>query len=363
MLVVAALPASAEEVLHTSGARWNWPGRDETGDYHRSPEDALLERTARFPDRGTTGGFSRPLFIRESLGAYAFPETPSRVNALLAPFRRQVRGTPAFLAQVEAVAADPAVYEVLKRFLAEGGRYEEVETGGRYTPVPFRIIASLRNEAGQVSGKTIFHELLHSMFDRMDSVLWELVTPGGADHLAIDALEDRYFTVQQFLNGGDVLHPGMGGLYGFTRQGKLAEVLRPELTSAKPAQIQAAVARVDSDAFYGNWVRSGMVTVLSSVERARSATDIASRNQLEAWNPGRQMDLAFLQAWNAQVYRAGVKLAAQEALRSRRSIEAVVAAGSTAPQFRAFLQRWTRLLETDPVIGPAEAFAQAFVLN
>ena len=359
VLAILVPSLHAEEVFHRSGSHWSWPGRDLTGDYLRSPNRALLESRPNWSDRGVFGGYASTIDLLESLGSSAFQEPEDRVSDLLSRHSQQIRGGAEFRSLLTDVASDSGMFIVLERFLEAGGSYEEIAAGGRYTPAPLKIIAALKNESGVSTGKTLFHELLHSYFDRTDSVLWELKTGGGADHLAISALEDRYLITNAFLKSKTPLNRQIGGLYGFTRDGFEGDRIAPLLRSTSRVNIRAAVNRTESESFYGTWVQSGMVSVLSSREVAARARDTADANLLEAWTENRTVDLAFLHAWNAQVYAMGIRIAAEEALRSRRSIEAVILSGDTRAKFHKFLRAFVDLLRVDPTIGPQAAAKRA----
>jgi hypothetical protein len=247
------------------------------------------------------------------------------------------------------------MFIILERFLRAGGKLSEVTTGGRYTPEPLRIIARLHDDQERPSGKTLFHELLHSYFDRIDSPLWEIKTGGGADHLAIDAFEDRYEIAQAFLFGGDPLHPEIGGLHGFLKAGPLVENLAPLLSDRAPEAVNQAQRLVQSEEFYSRWVQAGMVTPLSSKAYAERSGSSQSAAHLQAWTDERLQDLAFILAWNAQAYALGIHTAAEQARVLRWSVAEAAKTPAAQARYRERLMKWIERLEAYREEGPREA--------
>ncbi|MBI2069054.1 MAG: hypothetical protein HYT79_00485 [Elusimicrobia bacterium] len=345
-----------ETVIHYSGDSWRFPGRSAaTGDYMPSGSNSLFDRASTLrPDRAT-GGFSDDLKIETSYAAFLGRIPSAQIDDVFRRYRRKIDANERFRNALRRLMEDRSFFLAAKDFLQNGGRFEAWEFGGRYDWPSKTLGIGLGCNEGSFCepvlepDTTLVHELLHYIFDKRDSVLYEAADVGGADHQAIAPLEERFRIAMLISLGRSPLNENaINGLYGFTSSGRLGEQTQALIDRGDP---EALGRFVESDAFYTNYVHSGMVSTLSSNAVGAEGDYIFTDAQVR--------DLAYLWAINATILRESFRLAAAMMRSSTTTWEATFANGDYGMRFGSFMGAFIGRLQLNPSSGPSQAAREA----
>lgn len=149
-------------------------------------------KTAPRP-KGQVGGVPwHPNLLVHGTGLGVIPA--EKRMALLQSYSDQIDED--LLDTLSEIARDGETFLLLAHFLQRGGRFEAQSSSGKYESSEPLIRVGL-----DAAAETAYHELLHYLFDVMDTTLWEAHTSGGLDHNVIFALDDRRRILQAIAAG------------------------------------------------------------------------------------------------------------------------------------------------------------------
>lgn len=248
-----------EKIRHTSGHIFELKSIAQNGEYYPSFNNSLFEKEETSTSSEISGGFSNDLKINSRFGTFAETIPNNKIENLLSKYKDNIKINDNLIS-LEYLAQDSYFFIALNQFLEDGGK---IKFGrGHYSPKPLEI------EFGDEDSElTFYHELLHYIFDKENSVLSESHDNGGADHYAISSLDERFNIIQTVLKGEMPLGENIPGLYGFTLEGKAGEKIERFLQNN---DIQGLNLYLVSDDFYKNYVHSGMFSPLSSINFAKN---------------------------------------------------------------------------------------------
>lgn len=192
--------------------------------------ESLLQTVPNRPGRVATGGFQENLYLYSKFATGAERVPRQDIERLLNRHADRVTGLAKLKELITDVAEDQFVFAALHEFLEGGGKFIGMATGGHYraVPVPEDERSSLiiaigladtdKYEGGPVSPamflpdwdirKTIVHELLHYVFDKLDTAVSEPDDLSGADHVVIEIMEARYL-ITDLARRGELLKNGL----------------------------------------------------------------------------------------------------------------------------------------------------------
>ncbi|MFH1192999.1 MAG: twin-arginine translocation signal domain-containing protein [Candidatus Jorgensenbacteria bacterium] len=266
-LEVFNLKRIPERIKHASfGNEWEFRALAEDGEYYPSFKNSLFERSEAFAGGEISGGFNEDLRVMDRFGT--FSETiPDNQKSALEKYPNRIPADQKMRMVIESVSKDRFVSQALEQFFLNGGM---IESGrGHYNRNPLEIEFG-SGETGAESESTFYHELLHYIFDKEDSILSE-ACDGGADHKAITPLDERFNIVASIKRGEVPIGPEIQNLYGFTTEGKIGQRLKIIL---EENNLDKLGVFVNQDDFLKNYVHSGMVYPLSNNEYSAKHRDL-----------------------------------------------------------------------------------------
>ena len=260
-----AMKRTTELVKHTSGKIWELKSRSEDGEFYPSSQNALFQKMENPTNTVASGGFEEDIQAMNKLGT--FSELSSSVNALFDEYDAQIGSSDSLRKNIQLVAQDKFIFIALEQFLKDGGVLKRGR--GKYDKNQLKIMFGT-HKTQEENQSTFYHELLHYIFDREDSILSEVDSSGGADHFAISPLEERFKIISSIRSGKMPIGEEIDSLYGFTSDGSMGDKLKEALTNNDSEGLSSLI---ESDNFFTNYVQSGMVYPLSSNERNKNNRD------------------------------------------------------------------------------------------
>jgi len=256
-----------EQIRHTSGTTWELQSIAQNGEYYPSFNNSLFDKKETPTSSEISGGFPKDLKIYNRFGTFAETIPANNIENLLSQYKDNIQINDSLILLLKHLAQDSYVFIALSQFFKDGGK---IKFGrGYYSPKPLEIEFGNHEDLIQ-NESTLYHELLHYIFDKENSTLSESHDSGGADHHAISPLEERFNIIQAINQGTVPLGEDIHNLYGFTLEGKAGEKIKQFLTNN---DLQGLNSYLLSDDFYNNYVHSGMVSPLSSVECNKNHRD------------------------------------------------------------------------------------------
>ena len=323
--------AASEKIVHISGQVFEWPGKVEAGDYYPSYNNVLFDAV---PDQsGVTGGLKDDPYWITRFGMLIDLTSEKTLQELWNRFGKKISKSNGARTAIGRVAQDLHAYRVLRSFLADGGEIVSSNGASHYTSQPLRIY--LEESPRPVLMEIAFlHELSHYLFDKTDSILYEIEDSAGADHSTIAPIEQRYVILRLLRDGKFPLDPLVRSLYGFTIEGKLGTQI-----SARIGNSEALWRLVEPDSFLEAFVHAGMLTPLASTQlRMETKRGYAlTGDQLQ--------DLAFLNAFSAGILREAFRLATVLEKQEGVGLEKVIQGPEFQSRFRRFLTAFAKEME------------------
>ncbi len=305
---INAQPAYGEDFIRRqSDSRiYSWCGKT-NGDYFPSGNNSLFTKSTIENEelvkaaKKVTGGFKEDLKILTHFGTYAETLPDKTLNNLVQKYSLQIDKK--LSGCVKQVAKDRYVYTAMTQFLADGGKLEdssgkETAFGSYYEKHIYVNIDANMEKGGDLQlQKTIYHELLHYIFDKNDSGLIE----NNAGHTVILALEER-FDASCFIRKGIVpLAESICSLYGETNDGKIGDEIK---LLVKQNNFNELEKLVNSERLYTNLVKSGILLQLSKHHFLLQGTAVfadLNENQIQ--------DIGYIYAVNAAILQQSLRLA------------------------------------------------------
>jgi hypothetical protein len=316
------------ENIETNTDTYGWYGRI-NNDYAPRTDTVLRATTRPTEDTGTVSGrFNQNLHLLTLSGTSLNPIDETRIQQLYTLYPSKIPVNPKTIAldaettiiggsqqptpftiAFTTAAQDPIIFAILVDFLNDGGKIEPWTSSGRYNPKPLTLSIGIdENELGIAT--LIYHEALHYTLDKMDNVLTEMREGGGVDHNLIIPLENR-FQILQLIDAGEVptkdlsTQDGLAltrfsndGLTGKTKAGRVGETINQFVNANGRAALQTYI---NSDEFYRNYVRGGMIPTLNH--------DYNYQNEDFFLDSGIINDIAFTHAINAALIREAYRIA------------------------------------------------------
>lgn len=261
-----------EKIVHISGDSWELRSIAEDGEYYPSFHESLLTKMETPTSREVSGGFEEDLKIMTSFGTFAETTPPETAAKFLAKYNGQLPENKDLKSAIQSLIQDQHILIAVKQFLEDGGVFKSGR--GRYHLKPLAIEFGNFVDFGEnlQAEDTLYHELLHYIFDKGDSVLSEVHNSGGADHYATPPLDERFKIITSIRKGSAPLGEGIDPLSGFTTEGKIKEKIDLLL---KENDLNGLEKYLTSEDFFKNYVHSGMTTPLSSVERNKRVRELS----------------------------------------------------------------------------------------
>lgn len=361
LLVLFPSPFSiaSESLQHISGSVYTIRGKTTPqgrtlADYYTTgtatwfgsvPENQV--RWLRTPISPIRGGFERTPELATSYGFNLDPVAPVLWERTLTSANGLVSSEEGFRAHLRVAYQSQDTFECLKRYLEDRGQILPVLTGGRYTPTPLRIISQTSAtppfDLGTTAlprtlateSRTLFHELLHYVFDKMDSRHSEVTSPGGKDHYFIAPLEERFVLTRLLLDGESPLVDEVHALYGYLQFGKVGEKLQRLLMSRDWRELERYTR--SQEGAYTELVQSSLLPPASSRQ-----VNLSSGREEPSWNLTEDeiQDIGYLHAVNAAILVG--------AFRNLLTLR-------NAPEFQGISQDFTALLAS-PTLREANHF-------
>ncbi|MFA6354801.1 MAG: hypothetical protein WCX12_03945 [Candidatus Paceibacterota bacterium] len=257
-----------EQVHHISGRTWEFQSMAENGEYYPSFHDALFERKKTSTSSEISGDFSDDLKIYNQFGTFVETTDSPHFGDLLKKYDDRILVNENSRKVIKYLLQDNYVFVAMKQFFEDGGKIKSGK--GHYSPEPLEIeFGNSEDEARNEA--TLYHEILHYIFDKKDSSLSESHDTFGSDHHAIKPLEERFNIISSISHGKAPLGEDIENLYGFTSEGRAGERINQILNDGN---LQEFNRYISSDDFYKNYVHSGLVSPLGSNQYNRNRRDI-----------------------------------------------------------------------------------------
>lgn len=254
-----------ETVTHQSGNKWCWKAL-QGNDYVPMTYEIFKELETNTSNIISGGFYSDPKIVSQS-GTYTNTTSAEKIRNLINKFEKNISPNKKIFSALENLLEDKSSYIVIEQFFKDGGKIEAWPSSGRYNQKP--LIISIGTEGNLLDiEKTIYHETLHYVFDKKNSTLFESRDSGGADHFAIFPLQERLKIFQQIRNNQIPIHDEYNkGLYGFTTEGRVGEKIKKYVDQNNLEDLKEYI---NSEEFQRNYVRSSMVSLLSSNETSKN---------------------------------------------------------------------------------------------
>ncbi len=332
------------KIKHRDGDEFEVPGvaENETEFGATGALSSLLTTTMKLnPDHPLTGGFSAPLAMDTGFGTGVSTTNMGLVGQLITKAGSRV--DPKLQDALVKVAADQYIFNALKSYLeVDQGKFVAIVSGGHYDGKKPPTIKVGTDEGGLLLCQTIVHELMHYIFDRMDTVLGESKDSGGADHDAMKALETRYLIVALIREGKSPLHQKIENDFGaFLKSGDLFPQMTAAIRDNKPDDLSNIVTR---SSFVNTVVQSGVMPTASSLKITPGPTDYR-------YTPNQFRDLAFLWAQNSMLIRHAMKTAAEIAKKRKLPLCSVFVTWEWKTTMSTFLSSFVTELNKDVTKG------------
>jgi hypothetical protein len=285
--------------------------------------------------------------LSSHFGSFTAAPSQEAREALFKKFGKYFAKSNHLEAAARYLTRDINIFEALRQFLEDGGRFELLavdssesqpgvitlnQGGSHYSARPLRIYLIDDHRIDQ----HLFHELLHYITDKMDSILWEFHSQDGLDHFfLINALEDRYRLIRAIRSGRMPLDSGEISGLGRGQPGRtLAEQLRAYIQEGDWQRLHDFVGY--DLRYYKYYVNIAMIGALGSVKR------LADELPLEQVpiTPSDLQDYAHMHALNAQILRGAIAIAASHAERTGTSFESVLG----TPEFQGMFENLLKQL-------------------
>jgi len=330
-------------IEHTTGSRYPVPGIP-AGATEFTATGATLSLEAPGPRREEhpiTGGFAESPSIAAGFGTLVSTPKSGEADELIRSAGDRI--DPLLLAAVTAVTQDLYILRALRSFLRrDNGRLVALASGGHYDAKSPPTIQVGTDEGPLDTRKTLVHELLHYVFDKMDSVISEARDIGGADHPTIEALETRYLLIDLIRSGQSPLHETVGTMFGrFLASGDLFP------------QMQEAIARNDPERLSRIANQPTFVTTVVSSGLLATASGLALSDSSEQYRHTAEQfrDLAFLWAQNAMIVRRAMREAVNVSRQLGIPLNEVFATAEWKGAMGTFLNAFVTALKADPRQG------------
>jgi hypothetical protein len=330
-----------ETFTHKSGSKFSWPARV-NGDYRPSGRiNSLFSKANCEVSHNRGGGFQTDLHLEYSFGTEIRSPSSAEIENFMAKVDAQQPNLDQGLrSQIASLTNDQGVFDVLKQFHADGGRFIAMEKGGHYNSDPLLIAVGVEVEP-EKTRKTTYHELQHYVSDKLDS-LFEVPDEGGRDHIVTPVLEDRYSITRSFGSGEIPLDrdgPGMVGiLNGFLKSGPVIDKIEKYLDNNNPEGLASYAA---SEECYTQLVQSGMVSPVSSREYS------LKHNEPQPVTIANLQDVAHQNAYNASMLTEALRLGSSLAIDQEISVKDAVASAEFRSGFKKFTKRFAAAMEAD----------------
>jgi len=348
LILLAPLLWADETVTHRDGDSWSFPGRADSNEYLPSGQNSLFQPGSVRREGGASGGFSQDLEITSSYGMSVRKTSPSEIEKFLQQFDKQISRNSALRQGLEKVLEDRFVFYAMNNFLENKGKFNVWPSGGHYDREHKTLSIGVACNKDSIKcipflapQSTIFHELLHYVFDRYDSIIAEVETSGGADHSVIAPIEERFIIVSIIRNGEPPLHRAISGLYGYTYKGKLGNAIESHLDSGDLAALKALV---ESDAFLTNYVHSSLTRLLSANEYGQNNSE---EGKTYTFPIEQIQDIVHLWAYNAAILQQSLRLAITMT-QHPANWEITFSSPEYQAQFEQFLTTLVSKLEANP---------------
>jgi len=244
-----------ERVIHQDGSEWSFPGAAQDGEYYPTETSNILEREDNnieiVPDA----------FLFTRLGTMVEPVPEAEIKKFIAENSDKIDSE--LISVVETLCQDKDSFQIIQKFFQENGKLN-VERFSRFSDEPLKIsIGSGRERKEWI----LFHELLHYVFFRQKLILNNLDKIGGSDHLLISPIEER-FNILILLKSGAVPDSfDIESLDNYTRSGSV----RKKISEFIQANDLDGLDEYINNDFYHNFIYTGLVTPLSSVDFHKNA--------------------------------------------------------------------------------------------
>lgn len=250
-----------EQVKHISGLTWEFNSLNKNGEYPPSFNNSLfLPKKDNLKSPEISGGFSQDLNIYNRFGTFVEETLDKNLENLLLKYKDRLQVNDHLKNIVKNLSKDKYIFIALSQFFEDGG---VIKPGRGYYNRNSLEIEFGYHENPNRNTSTLYHELLHYIFDKKDADLFESSDTGGADHYAISPLEERFNIINAINQGNIPLSENIRNLYGFTSAGKAGDEIKKYLEDEDLLGLNAYLL---SDDFYRNYVHSSMVEPLSSLE-------------------------------------------------------------------------------------------------
>lgn len=150
----------------------------------------------KVPDRNgqTVGTPWKPNLLIHGVALRTVPH--ETIVALVQKYQTQIENNPLLINAIYETAQDEETYKALEHFFQHGGSLDTWPSSGKYDPLPLAIHVGIDKPAS-----TLYHELLHYLFDVNDSYVTETPSNGGLDHEVIAPLENRWKKIRAIRRG------------------------------------------------------------------------------------------------------------------------------------------------------------------
>ncbi|MBD3244961.1 MAG: hypothetical protein GF335_03135 [Candidatus Moranbacteria bacterium] len=258
-----------EWVIHQRGSFWELQSIGQDSEYYPSFKNSLFDQKETPTSSEISGGFEKKLKINR-FGTFAETIPAKEIDEFLSQYKDNIQKDDRLIPILKHLAQDSYVFVVLNQFFKDGGKIKFGTGRGHYNSNPLEIEFKDYGDPTQ-NESILYHELLHYVFDKENSTLSESYDSGGADHHAIIPLEERFNIIQTIINRGEVpLGEDIQKLYGFTSKGRAGDKIKQFLQNN---DLRGLNRYLLSEDFYRNYVHSGMISTLSSVEYRKNHRD------------------------------------------------------------------------------------------
>lgn len=301
--------------------------------------------SSRRAGRPVAGGFAEDLSVDVGFGTGVEATASTDVEALIRSAGDRI--APQLRPAVRVVATDRFVFLALRSLLeTDGGSLVAWNNDSGYydgDSLPPRVNVGIAG--GELDTRTtLVHELLHYVFDRLDSVLGEARDVGGADHPAIEAIETRFLIVHLIRSGQSPLHDRLDSAFGrFVRGRDFFTAMREAIARNDRAALLAAV---NDPEFVRTTVRSGLLPEASGLGFPPRADEYR-------YTGAQFRDLAFIYAQNAVIVRHAMRTAADVSGRTGTQLRDVFATADWRREMERFLAALVAALRRDRTSGVA----------
>ena len=339
-------------IIHKDGTRWNVLMKK---DYGPSGNNFIF-RAARNPvQKDVTGGFDKDLNLPYKFGVYVDLTDEDAINRLVAQFGGQIRHDPQgkLLEALKQVLRDRYVFYAFEQFFNDDGRLNGWSSGGKYDEKPLALNIGMDKDSWGMK-KTLLHELMHYVLDKMDSNIAAIKRRGGADHSIIGPMEERFSLALMASEKVFKISDRLVYLHYFLQEGQLGPEVDRLIDSDDKQGLSALLA---SSRLVDHYVTASVLTPVSYVYFYRGKLETEGFPEAEIRSDKGSgdyavsdeiTDIAHMNAYHAWIINESLRMALRLSSEKGMTIRAALQTDEFRQSFVDFVRRFSDAMTQDP---------------